>query len=183
MSITACSRVGGTLHDALATWQAKADGKAVIDYGFHLAVTDLNDRGDGRAAGDGRGRASPASSASWPTRASSRSTTPPYSRCWSRRASLGALVNVHAENGDVVDLLIKRFVAEGMLTPAVPRRQPPAGGGGRGHPSRRGPGRIGARAAERGAYDLHEASVRQWWRRARAASCTSTARPARSTCC
>src|SRR6185312_6857087 len=34
--------VGGTLRDALATWHAKAAGKAVIDYGFHLAVTDLN---------------------------------------------------------------------------------------------------------------------------------------------
>src|ERR1700730_14291853 len=34
--------VGGTLHEALATWRGKAQGKAVIDYGFHLAVTDLN---------------------------------------------------------------------------------------------------------------------------------------------
>jgi dihydropyrimidinase len=30
---------------------------------------------------------------------------------------LGALVNVHAENGDVIDLLTKRLVSEGMLAP------------------------------------------------------------------
>jgi len=32
---------GGSLRDALDTWHAKARGKAVIDYGFHLAITDL----------------------------------------------------------------------------------------------------------------------------------------------
>ena len=34
---------GGSLADTLATWQAKAVGKAVVDYGFHVAVTDLTD--------------------------------------------------------------------------------------------------------------------------------------------
>lgn len=33
---------GGTLHDGLTTWRKKA-AIAQIDYGFHLAVTDLND--------------------------------------------------------------------------------------------------------------------------------------------
>jgi dihydropyrimidinase len=32
---------GGSLRNALDTWHAKARGKAVIDYGFHLAITDL----------------------------------------------------------------------------------------------------------------------------------------------
>lgn len=34
--------IGGTLHDGLKTWRKKA-AVAQIDYGFHLAVTDLND--------------------------------------------------------------------------------------------------------------------------------------------
>src|SRR5207245_7768281 len=32
---------GHTLANALQTWHNKADGKAVIDYGFHITITDL----------------------------------------------------------------------------------------------------------------------------------------------
>jgi dihydropyrimidinase len=32
-----------SLHDALKTWQSKANGKAVIDFGFHLIIADVND--------------------------------------------------------------------------------------------------------------------------------------------
>src|ERR1700730_138109 len=32
---------GQTFADALATWHAKAEGKQVIDMGYHMAVTDL----------------------------------------------------------------------------------------------------------------------------------------------
>ena len=34
---------GDSLANTVAVWQAKAMGKAVIDYGFHVAVTDLTD--------------------------------------------------------------------------------------------------------------------------------------------
>src|SRR5262245_38148788 len=34
---------GQTLHHAWETWMKKAEGKAVIDYGFHMIMTDLND--------------------------------------------------------------------------------------------------------------------------------------------
>src|ERR1700688_4274948 len=33
---------GQTFADALATWHAKADGKQVIDMGYHIAFTDLS---------------------------------------------------------------------------------------------------------------------------------------------
>ncbi|MBX3015496.1 MAG: dihydropyrimidinase [Caldilineaceae bacterium] len=35
---------GGTLHQAVAEWSANAKDKAVIDYGFHVAITDLTDQ-------------------------------------------------------------------------------------------------------------------------------------------
>src|SRR5437667_5759848 len=35
---------GQTLHHAWETWMKKAERKAVIDYGFHMIITDLNDR-------------------------------------------------------------------------------------------------------------------------------------------
>ncbi|MFL6284813.1 MAG: amidohydrolase family protein, partial [Pyrinomonadaceae bacterium] len=34
---------GQALSEGLDTWHAKAEGKAAIDYGFHLIVTDLED--------------------------------------------------------------------------------------------------------------------------------------------
>src|ERR1700761_1086094 len=36
---------GTRMRDALDTWWKKAEGKAVIDYGFHMIVTDLGDCG------------------------------------------------------------------------------------------------------------------------------------------
>ncbi len=38
--------MGHTMAEALETWLAKSDGKACIDYGLHMAVTDLGP-GDG----------------------------------------------------------------------------------------------------------------------------------------
>ena len=35
---------GQTLHHAMETWAKKAEGKAAIDYGFHMIITDLSDR-------------------------------------------------------------------------------------------------------------------------------------------
>src|SRR5438105_10940751 len=35
---------GQTLHHAWETWMKKAEGRAVIDYGFHMIMTDLNDQ-------------------------------------------------------------------------------------------------------------------------------------------
>src|SRR5438270_12373034 len=35
---------GQTLHHAWETWAKKAESKAVIDYGFHMIMTDLNDQ-------------------------------------------------------------------------------------------------------------------------------------------
>src|SRR6266478_9799656 len=35
---------GQTLHHAMETWAKKAEGKAAIDYGFHMIITELNDQ-------------------------------------------------------------------------------------------------------------------------------------------
>jgi dihydropyrimidinase len=34
---------GGTLHEGLDTWMAKAQGNACTDYGFHMIMSDVND--------------------------------------------------------------------------------------------------------------------------------------------
>src|SRR4051812_49770410 len=38
---------GQTLHHAWEEWTKKAEGKAVVDYGFHMIITDLNDQVEG----------------------------------------------------------------------------------------------------------------------------------------
>src|SRR6202521_3642768 len=35
---------GQTLHHGWETWMKKAEGRAVIDYGFHMIITELNDQ-------------------------------------------------------------------------------------------------------------------------------------------
>ncbi|WP_419469050.1 amidohydrolase family protein, partial [Clostridium botulinum] len=35
---------GKTLHDAIQMWREKADNKACIDYGLHLAISQMNDK-------------------------------------------------------------------------------------------------------------------------------------------
>src|SRR5262249_5069207 len=37
----AIQKKGGSLREALDTWHAKAEGRALIDYGFHMIATDV----------------------------------------------------------------------------------------------------------------------------------------------
>ena len=44
---------GRSLRETLDAWHAKAEGKASIDYGFHMIISDVNEhdaQGDGRPA-------------------------------------------------------------------------------------------------------------------------------------
>ena len=61
---------GQTFADALADWHAKADGKQMIDMGYHIADHRSRLRRRARRARHAaRRRASPPTSSSWPTRA------------------------------------------------------------------------------------------------------------------
>ena len=57
---------GTRMRDALDTWWKKAEGKACIDYGLHMIVTDLGASRPRRHGRPGATRAWPASSCSWP---------------------------------------------------------------------------------------------------------------------
>ena len=109
-------RRGETLREALANWHAKADGKAVIDYGFHIIVVDFNSGVEAELA------ALPADGiTSFKLFMAYKGAQMVDDRTMIRTLSLaarsGALVMVHAENGDAADFLIERNLGAGLTAP------------------------------------------------------------------
>src|SRR5947209_6884024 len=107
---------GHTLADALQTWHNKADGKAVIDYGFHITITDLAAAPE--AAMDDMISAGVTTFKllmAYPGTFMVDDET--IYRVLRRSAKIGGLVMVHAENGIVIDLLVREAVAAGHTAP------------------------------------------------------------------
>jgi dihydropyrimidinase len=108
----AIQREPDQLRSALEEWQGRAEGAAHVDYGFHMAITNANEATiDDMAAMTDAGVASfklfMAYKGELMTRDDAMTAT------MERARDLGALVMVHAENGDVVDLLVKRALHAG----------------------------------------------------------------------
>jgi dihydropyrimidinase len=109
----AIQREPDELRSALAEWQGRAAGAAHVDYGFHMAITNANDATiDDMAAIVDAGVTSfklfMAYKGALMTRDDALAAT------MERARELGALVMVHAENGDVVDLLVTRARRSGQ---------------------------------------------------------------------
>jgi dihydropyrimidinase len=107
---------GQSLADALAEWHAKADGKAAIDYGFHSVVTDMNDSVFAELATlPEKGVTSFKLFMAYKYMAQIDDLT--LVRALEQAKKVGALVMVHAENGDAAYWLQNKFVAEGKTEP------------------------------------------------------------------
>ena len=107
---------GGSLHEALATWQAKAAGQAVVDYGFHVIVTDLppaREREMDELVAEGV--TSFKLFTAYPDRLMVDDAT--IFRALLRTAANGGLVMMHAENGGVIEVLQQQAVAAGRTGP------------------------------------------------------------------
>ena len=108
---------GGTLAGAFEAWSEKARGKAVVDYGFHVAITDLRD--DIKAELPSLAAKGVASVKIF----MAYKGTPLYTEDddlfetlqLSREA--GVLVLVHAENGDAIYKLQEQALARGETAP------------------------------------------------------------------
>jgi dihydropyrimidinase len=107
---------GTRMRDALDTWWKKAEGKAVIDYGFHMIVTDLGECGleDMDDMVD-EGIASFKLFMAYPHVLMVDDAT--IFKAMSRTAKNGALVCMHAENGGAIDVIVQRTLAEGKRAP------------------------------------------------------------------
>jgi dihydropyrimidinase len=107
---------GQSLREAVDVWHAKADGKASIDYGFHLICTDLPDHRLTEMKGlidDG---------------VSSFKLFMAYPgvflvddgtiyKAMQTAGEYGGLICMHAENGVVIDVIVKQALAAGHTAP------------------------------------------------------------------
>jgi dihydropyrimidinase len=106
---------GGSLHDGLRTWREKAK-PAQIDYGFHMAVTDLReDVLEEIPSMAAEGITSLKLFMAYKNVFQVDDTT--LFRAMKQAAANGMIVMVHAENGDVVQELITDHIAAGKLDP------------------------------------------------------------------
>jgi len=108
---------GHTMRHALDDWRKRADGKAVIDYGFHMIVTELEDAGLGemdRMVRD-EGITSFKLFMAYPGVFMVDDQT--IFRALTRAGGNGGLVCMHAENGGVIDELVKEALRKGQRAP------------------------------------------------------------------
>ena len=112
----AVQAMGGTLAAARDEWMRKADGKAVVDYGLHMIVRDVSDkilREMDALVRDG---------------VSSFKLFMAYPgvfmvddgaifKALVRTGENGGLICMHAENGGVIDVLVKKALAEKKTAP------------------------------------------------------------------
>lgn len=112
----AIQKRGGTLREALDTWMAKAEGKAAIDYGFHMILSEHTpalEREMGAMVEAG---------------VSSFKLFMAYPgvfymddagifRCMQRSGEIGGTILLHAENGIVIDVLVEQALRRGETEP------------------------------------------------------------------
>jgi hypothetical protein len=109
---------GQTFGDALEAWHAKREGKALIDNGFHIAVTDLQEGGTLEELArlpEEHGVTSYKLFMAYKDSLMVDDET--LFKTMQVAAETGALVMVHAENGDAIEVLMSEAVAAGNVSP------------------------------------------------------------------
>jgi dihydropyrimidinase len=106
---------GATLMQTLEDWKNKAGSHSIVDYGFHLAICEVNENilneipavveagvSSFHVRLDGHGE-----------RHINDSQLLEFLQ---RTSSAGALACIHAENGEIIDVFLRRLVAEGKTS-------------------------------------------------------------------
>ncbi|MCL4547369.1 MAG: dihydropyrimidinase [Bacteroidetes bacterium] len=107
---------GTKMRTALDTWFKKAEGKAAIDYGFHMIITDLPEADLGDMSDMVReGVTSFKLFMAYPNALMVDDAT--IFRAMRHTASSGSLICMHAENGNVIDIIVQKALAEGKTAP------------------------------------------------------------------
>lgn len=108
--------IGGSLKQGIDEWHRKADSKAAIDYGFHVAITDLRPEVmEEIPSVINEGITSLKLFMAYKGVFQVDDTT--LFRAMMKAAEHGMLIMVHAENGDVIAELVPKLLAEGKTDP------------------------------------------------------------------
>ncbi len=108
---------GTSMREGYETWLKKAEGKAAIDYGLHMILTELDDQTlpDMDHLVKREGVTSFKLFTAYPGVFMVDDAT--IFRAMKRSADNAALICMHAENGSVIDLLIKKHLSRGEVSP------------------------------------------------------------------
>jgi len=107
---------GQTLHHAWETWAKKAEGKAAIDYGFHMIITELTDQVEQEMDALVNGGVSSFKLfMAYPGVFMLDDAS--IFKALLRTGKNGGTICMHAENGGVIDVLVKKALAEGKTAP------------------------------------------------------------------
>jgi dihydropyrimidinase len=108
---------GTSFADTLEAWHAKREGKALIDNGFHMAVTDLREGGSLEELATLPDQGVTSYKLFMAYKGALMVDDETLFRTMQVAAETGALVMVHAENGDAIDVLVKEALAAGNTEP------------------------------------------------------------------
>src|SRR5216110_3052481 len=107
---------GQTLHHAMETWMKKAEGKAAIDYGFHMIITELNDQVEGEMDKlVSQGVTSFKLFMAYPGVFMLDDAS--IFKAMRRTGKNGGTICMHAENGGAIDVIVQQALAEGKRAP------------------------------------------------------------------
>jgi dihydropyrimidinase len=107
---------GESLMKTYQDWREKADGDVVVDYGLHVAITDLNDKTLAeipRLVDEGV----TSLKLFMAYKGSIMIDDGTLLQVLKKAHESGALAMVHAENGDIIDVLVREHIAAGKTAP------------------------------------------------------------------
>jgi dihydropyrimidinase len=108
---------GQTFGEALEIWHGKREGKALIDNGFHIAVTDLKEGGTLEELASLPDQGVTSYKLFMAYKDSLMVDDETLFKTMQVAAETGALVMVHAENGDAIEVLMAEAIAAGNTDP------------------------------------------------------------------
>ena len=107
---------GETLHQTVERWHKKSDDKAVLDFGYHMAIADLTEDVLNEIPQMGP-EGIPSLKLFMAYKGILQVDDTTLFKTLMKAAEAGMLVMVHAENGDAIDVLVKKALAEGHTAP------------------------------------------------------------------
>lgn len=113
-----CLSAGETkLADAVAKWHAKAQGKAVIDYGFHLMITDFTPETEKELPAILKQEGITSMKVFMAYAREFQSSDRTLFKAFKIGKETGTVVMVHCENGSVIDELVEEALVNGHTEP------------------------------------------------------------------